>query len=109
MNLVFLKWKLLLKIWKDILDTGQIPTEIIQAGGNILCSELHNLTNSIWNKEELPQQWKESIIIPIYWKGGKTACSNYGGRSLLSSAYKILSNILTSNLILYIDEIVGDH
>jgi hypothetical protein len=28
-------------------------------------SEIHRLFNSIWNKEELPQQWKESIIIPI--------------------------------------------
>jgi hypothetical protein len=22
--------------------------------------------NSIWNKEKLPQQWKESIIVPVY-------------------------------------------
>jgi hypothetical protein len=21
---------------------------------------------SVWNKEELPQQWKESVIVPIY-------------------------------------------
>jgi hypothetical protein len=28
--------------------------------------------HSIWNKEELPQQWKESIILPIYKKGDKT-------------------------------------
>jgi len=25
--------------------------------------------NSIWNKESLIQQWKESIIVPIYKKG----------------------------------------
>jgi len=31
-----------------------------------LCSEIHKLIKSVWNKEELPQQWKESIIIPIY-------------------------------------------
>jgi hypothetical protein len=22
--------------------------------------------NSIWNIEELPEQWKESIIVPVY-------------------------------------------
>jgi len=27
------------------------------------------LINFIWNKEELPEQWKESIIVPIYKKG----------------------------------------
>jgi hypothetical protein len=31
------------------------------------------IINSIWNKEELPDQWKESIIVQIYKKGDKTA------------------------------------
>jgi hypothetical protein len=39
----------------------QIPADVIQAGGNTLYSEIHKLINSIWNKEELPQQWKEPI------------------------------------------------
>jgi hypothetical protein len=30
------------------------------------------LINSIWNKEELPEQWKKSITIPVYIKGAKT-------------------------------------
>jgi hypothetical protein len=30
---------------------------------------------SIWNKEELPVQWKESIIVPVHKKGDKTDCS----------------------------------
>jgi hypothetical protein len=43
----------------------QIPAELIQAGGNTLRYEIHKLINCIWNKEELPEQWKESIIVPI--------------------------------------------
>jgi hypothetical protein len=46
--------------------TDQIPDELIKAGGETLCSEIHRLISCIWNKEELPQQWKESIIVPIY-------------------------------------------
>jgi sorting nexin-29 len=58
----------------------------------------------------LPEQWKESIIVPIYKKGDKTDCSNYRGISLLSTSYKIiLSNILLSRLTPYVDEIIGDH
>jgi hypothetical protein len=72
-------------------DTDQIPAELIKAGGETLRSEIHRLTCSIWNMEELPQQWKESIIVPIYKKGDKTDCNNYRGISLLSTAYKILS------------------
>jgi hypothetical protein len=43
--------------------TGQIPTELIRAGRETLHSEMHKLLRSIWNKEELPQQWKEFIIV----------------------------------------------
>jgi hypothetical protein len=74
-----------------------------------MCSETHKLINSIWKKEKLQEQWKESIIVPIYQKGDKTECSNYRGISLLSTAYKILSNILLSSLTLYIDKIIEDY
>jgi hypothetical protein len=45
--------------------TDQIPAELNKAEGKILRSGIHRLIRSLWNKEELPQQWKESIIIPI--------------------------------------------
>jgi hypothetical protein len=89
--------------------TDQIPTELIKAGGETLYSEIHRLICSIWNKEELPQQWKESIIIPIYKKGDKTDCNNYRGISLLSTASKILSNIILARLTPYVSEVIGDH
>jgi hypothetical protein len=57
----------------------------------------------------LPDQWKESIIVPVHKKGDKSDCSNYRVISLLSTSYKILSNILLSRLRPYIDEIIGDH
>jgi hypothetical protein len=59
--------------------------------------------------EELPQQWKESIIVPLNKKGDKTDCSNYRGISLLLTMYKILYNILLSNLTPYAEESVADH
>ena len=43
----------------------QIPAELIKAGGSEICSDIHKLINSIWNKERLPEQSKESIILPI--------------------------------------------
>jgi hypothetical protein len=87
----------------------QIPADVIQARREILHSEIHKLIMLIWNKEELPHQWEESIVIPIHKKGDKTDCSNYRDISLLSTSYKILSNILLSRLIPYADEITGDH
>ena len=46
----------------------QIPAELIKAGCRTIHSEIHKLINSILNKEELPEDWKESIIVPIYKK-----------------------------------------
>jgi hypothetical protein len=43
-----------LKSYKSPGD--QITAEMTQAGGETLCSEIHKLSTSIWNREELPQQ-----------------------------------------------------
>jgi hypothetical protein len=51
------------------LAVDQIPSELIHAGGKTLCSEFHKLIKLIWNKEELPYQWKESVVVPIHKKG----------------------------------------
>jgi hypothetical protein len=84
----------------------QIPAEMIKAGGRTIRCVIHKLIISIWNKEELPEEWKESIIVPIYKKGNKRDCNKYRGISLLPSTYKILSNILFSRLIQYAEEII---
>jgi len=48
-------------------DTDQILAGLIKAGGRTIRSEIHHtLINSIWNMEELPQQCKESISVPIH-------------------------------------------
>jgi hypothetical protein len=90
-------------------DVDQIPAELIQARRETLLSEIHKLIKLIWNEEELSDQWKESIVVPVHKKDDKTDCSNYGGISLLSASYKILSNILLTRLTPCADEIIGDH
>jgi len=82
---------------------------LIKAGGRIIRYEIHKCIISIWNKEECPEEWKESITVSIYKKGNKTDCSNYNGISLLPTTYKILSNILLSKLTPYAQEIIEDH
>jgi hypothetical protein len=59
--------------------SNQIPAEPIQAGDETLLSTIHKHINSIWNKGELPDQWKKSIIVPVHKKGDKTDCNNYRG------------------------------
>ena len=46
----------------------QIPAELIKAGSRIICLEIHKLITSIWKKEKLPEEGKESITAPIHKK-----------------------------------------
>jgi hypothetical protein len=54
-----------------------------------LRSEIHTLINSICNKEELPDQWKQSITAPVDKKGDKTDCIINRGTSLLPTSHKM--------------------
>jgi hypothetical protein len=72
-------------------------------------SEIQKLINSIWNKEELPKECKKSNTVPVYKKSGKTDCSNFRDKSLVSRTYKILSNILLPRLPPYAEEITEKH
>ena len=91
------------------LKSHKSPAELIKAGGSTTRCPIHKRIIAIWYKEELPGEWKESIIIPIHSKGDKADCNNYRGISLLPTTYKILSIILLSRLIPYAEEIIGDH
>jgi len=90
---VSLRLRWLFKSKKRHKSPGQIPPELFKAGGRTIHS-IYIFINVIWNKEELPEEWKESIIVPIDKKGDKSHFSNYRGISLLSTAWRILSSIL---------------
>ena len=47
----------------------EILAELIKPGGGTMCLEIHKLITSIWKKEKLPEEWKESNIVPIHKKG----------------------------------------
>jgi hypothetical protein len=72
----------------------QIPAELIKPGSRTDRCEIQKHINSIWKKEELPEELKDLIILSIYKKGDKTDCSNYRGLSVLPTTYKNLSSIV---------------
>ena len=49
----------------------QITAEMIKVGGSTIRCEIHKLIIAVWNKEELPGEWKESIIVPIHRAGSQ--------------------------------------
>jgi hypothetical protein len=68
-------------------ENDKIPAEVIQAESSTMHSKILKLINFVWNKIELPEQWKATITLPIDKKFDKTDCSNYQGMSPLSTYY----------------------
>jgi hypothetical protein len=47
---------------------------------------------------DIPEEWKNSIVISMYKKGDKQKVENYRGISLLNAHYKICSKVLNEKL-----------
>ena len=62
-------------------------------------SEILKLINSVWNKKDLPEQQKVTVIVPIDTKGDKTDCSNYQGMPLLSTTFRIYPTFFSKHLL----------
>ena len=67
-----------------------IPSEIWKSS-ETLAEHLHTLPQHVWEKEDVPQKFKDANIVAIWKrKGSKSDCNNYRGISLLAIAGKIL-------------------
>ena len=59
----------------------------------------------IWREGEVPQQWKDAIIMVLHKKKDPTVCGNYGGISLVAHAGKILPKIIARRLSEYCERV----
>nr|KAG5687489.1 hypothetical protein BaRGS_017081 [Batillaria attramentaria] len=71
----------------------EIPAEAIKADTETAVNMLHSLFSKIWEKEEVPAQWKEGIVIKLPKKGDLRDCSNYRGIMLLSVPGKAFDSV----------------
>jgi hypothetical protein len=78
--------------------SDSIPPELIKNGRWTLKQKLCKLVLKIWDEEELPAQWNERIVCPIYRKGGRLKCNMYRQITLLNIAFKIFAMLLNKRL-----------
>jgi hypothetical protein len=51
---------------------------------------MYELVQLIWEEENIPEEWKEIIIVPIHKRGDRDRCENYREIAMGNAAYKIL-------------------
>ena len=60
---------------------------------------LTDICNRVIAEEKIPEEWKQSFIVPIYkQKGDSLECGNYRGIKLMEHAMKIFERVLDSRL-----------
>ena len=85
--------------------SDSIPAEVYKKGGPITLTKLTELYQSMWSKEQLPQEFRDATVVHIYKrKGNRQACDNHRGISLLSIAGKILARVLLNRLLEHLEQ-----
>lgn len=87
----------------------QIFAELIKNGGSELVARIGNLLNLCWNQEQIPEEWKISLITPIHKKNDSLNCNNYRGIALLNITYKILSLILLKRIHPLSEDLINEY
>ena len=86
---------------KDKLSTTpeSIPLYFIKRIAKSILTPLTFLFNASINTGNIPNQWKDSIITPIFKKGNRQSPSNYRPIALTSGFCRILESIVSKNVL----------
>ena len=75
-----------------------IPSELVQAGGDEMIDMLLTICNKIWQSGDWPTLWTQSLVITLPKKGNLQQCQNYRTISLISHPSKVMLKILLNRL-----------
>ena len=73
---------------------GNIPAELVPAGGEDVITALTTICNQIWHTGEWPTPWTRSLVITLPKKGNLQQCQNYRTISLISHPSKVMLKIM---------------
>ena len=78
---------------------NELPIEVWNCMGEMGIKFLTRLFNRLLVGEQMPEEWRRSVLIPIYKnKGDAQCCGNYRGIKLMSHTMKIWERIIEARL-----------
>ena len=76
----------------------RIPVELFQILKDDAVKVLPSICEQLWKTQQLPQDWRRSVFIPIPKEGNVKECSNDHTSALISHANKVRLKILPIRL-----------
>ena len=80
-----------------------IQAELFQIPKDDAVKVLHSTCQQIWKTQQLPQDWKRTVFIPISKKGSANEYSNYCTIALISHASRVMLKILQGRFQQYVN------
>ncbi|KAK3564418.1 hypothetical protein QTP86_018806 [Hemibagrus guttatus] len=76
-----------------------IPVEVWKCLGEEAVDFLTSLFNRVLENEKMPEEWRRSVLVPIFKnKGDVQSCSNYRGIKLMSHTMKLWERVVEARL-----------
>ncbi|KAK3550918.1 hypothetical protein QTP70_008728 [Hemibagrus guttatus] len=76
-----------------------IPVEVWKCLGEAAVEFLASLSNRVLESERMPEEWRRSVLVPIFKnKGDVQSCSNYRGIKLMSHTMKLWERVVEARL-----------
>ncbi|KAK3515275.1 hypothetical protein QTP70_013499 [Hemibagrus guttatus] len=81
------------------VDPDDIPVEVWKCLGEAAVELLTGLFNRVLESERMPEEWRRSMLVPIFKnKGDVQNCSNYRGIKLMSHTMKLWEKVVEARL-----------
>ena len=82
-----------------VMGPDCIPIEVWKGLGDIAIVWLTKLFNLIFRANKMPEEWRRSILVPIFKnKGDVQSCTNYRGIKLMSHTMKLWERVIEHRL-----------
>ncbi|KAK3531799.1 hypothetical protein QTP70_029737, partial [Hemibagrus guttatus] len=83
----------------EAIGPDDIPVEVWKCLGEAAVEFLTSLFNRVLESERMPEEWRRSVLVPIFKnKGDVQSCSNYRGIKLMNHTMKLWERVVEARL-----------